>query len=92
LNENNLITEVEDIEGYINAHHINNAMINIDKKVADEVPFESIMVPEDQFTGMYSRIPLITYSNIEQLIFRCPTLLFYTLYLELKDMKKRKSN
>lgn len=62
------ISEVEEVEGYINAFHINNSMINIDKKVADELPFESIMVPEVKFAGMYSRIPLISYSNIDQLI------------------------
>lgn len=62
------ITEVDEIEGYINAYHINNSMINIEKKVADEMPFESIMVPEDKFVGMYSKLPLITYGNLEQLI------------------------
>ena len=64
----NFISEVEKIEGYINAQHINNNMINIEKRVADEVPFESIVVPESKFTGMYSKLPLITYGNMEKLI------------------------
>jgi hypothetical protein len=64
----NKIAEVEEIEGYIDAFEINNTFINIDKHVVDQLPLESIMVPEDQFVGMYDKIPLISYSNMDQLI------------------------
>ena len=62
------ISEANNIEGYIRAWEINNSMINIEKKTVEEMPFESIMVPEDEFVGMYSKIPLITYGNMSKLI------------------------
>ena len=62
------ISEAEQIDGYINAHEINNSMINIQKRIEYEMPLESIMVPEKEFVGMYSKLPLITYDEINRLI------------------------
>lgn len=62
------VSEVDDIEGYIRAWEINNSLINIEKRTIAETPLKSIMVPEDQFIGMYSKLPLITYGNMSRLI------------------------
>ena len=62
------ISEANKIEGYIRAWEINNSLINLEKKAAFDLPLESIMVPEDEFVGMYSKLPLITYGNMNKLI------------------------
>ena len=62
------ISEVDNIEGYIRAWEINNSIINIEKKAKEDLPLEAIMVPEDQFLNMYSKLPLITYGNMNKLI------------------------
>lgn len=62
------ISEAEQINGYINAHEINNSIINIQKRIEYEMPLESIIVPEKEYVGMYSKIPLITYDEMDRLI------------------------
>ncbi|MBN2263106.1 MAG: DUF3078 domain-containing protein [Prolixibacteraceae bacterium] len=54
------IEEAESIEGYTNAHEINNTLINIEKRAEIDMPLESIIVPEKEFVGMYSTLPLIS--------------------------------
>nr|HPR62173.1 hypothetical protein [Prolixibacteraceae bacterium] len=54
------VEEAESIEGYTNAHEINNTLINIEKRAEIDMPLESIIVPEKEFVGMYSNLPLIS--------------------------------
>ncbi|MBN2806071.1 MAG: DUF3078 domain-containing protein [Prolixibacteraceae bacterium] len=62
------IAEANKIEGYIRAWEINNSLINLEKKAANDLVPESIIVPEDEFVGMYAKIPLITAGNIQKLL------------------------
>lgn len=62
------VSEANKIEGYIRAWEINNTLINLEKKAAHDLSPESIIVPEDEFVGMYSKIPLVTAANAKQLI------------------------
>jgi hypothetical protein len=62
------ISEANKIEGYIRAWDINNTLINLEKKAAHDLHPESIIVPEDEFVGMYGKIPLITAGNIQKLL------------------------
>ena len=62
------ISEVDSIEGYIRAWEINNSIVNIEKKAKENLPLESILVPEDEFVDMYSKLPLITYGNMSRLL------------------------
>lgn len=62
------VSEAEKIDGYIRAWEINNSLINIENKAKHDLPLETIMVPEDQFTGMYSNLPLISYGEMYKLL------------------------
>ncbi len=62
------ISEAEEVRGYINAETINQRIIEIENEIIDNTPLESILVPEEEFMGMYSQIPLITQNNIEQML------------------------
>jgi len=64
----NHVPDVDKIEGYIPEREIANAILDIEKRVHDEFPYESILVPENKFFGMYAKIPIVTYSNTERLI------------------------
>jgi hypothetical protein len=57
--ETRSISEAEQVEGYINAREINNTLINLEQRVEYQLPLESIIVPEREFVGMYSKLPLI---------------------------------
>lgn len=62
------IRSVDGVNGYIDAVQINKVLIQIEQEVVDELPLTSIVVPEDKFVGMYTKLPLITYANIDRLI------------------------
>lgn len=62
------IEEAEQVEGYVNAQIINNRLIEIENRIKDEMPLETITVPENEYVGMYSKLPLITHANIEQIL------------------------
>ncbi|MDA3928058.1 MAG: DUF3078 domain-containing protein, partial [Prolixibacteraceae bacterium] len=62
------ISEVENIEGYIRSWEINNSLINIEKHIRADTPMESILVPESEFSGIYNKIPIVTYGDMDRLI------------------------
>ena len=62
------IVEVNQVEGYIDAHEINNSMINIERNAEFQLPLESIMVPEKEFVGMYSKLPLVQHNDMGKMI------------------------
>lgn len=81
------VYEVEKIEGYTRAWEINNSIINIEKHAKEEMPFESIIVPEDQYVDMYSKLPLITFGNMNKLIEDSLVILPDTLKLLIANAK-----
>jgi hypothetical protein len=66
--EINDIPEAEQVNGYIKSVTLNKELDKIEKKLIEEIPLESIIVPEEEFVGMYSKLPLITHGNMEQLV------------------------
>ncbi|MFA9390055.1 MAG: DUF3078 domain-containing protein [Prolixibacteraceae bacterium] len=62
------IPQIAQIDGYIRASEINNSLLNIEKRTSETMPLNSIIVPEDQFVGMYSKLPLVSFENSMNLI------------------------
>ncbi len=61
-------SENDRINGYISAHEINKYFEDIEKRINYQFPYESILVPDTEFSNMYSRLPIISFSNMEKLI------------------------
>lgn len=56
------------IQGYTSEQEKSEKLQQIESDVKEKFPLTSIIVPEDQFAGMYSRIPLIHADNIETML------------------------
>jgi hypothetical protein len=64
----NNIQNTYNVSGYIDSVKVDNELEAINKSVKNEIPLESIIVPEDKFIGGYSSLPIITYGEIERLV------------------------
>lgn len=62
------IPDKQNIPGYIDSIQIAKGIDGIEKQVDHDLPLHSIVVPEEEFLGIYSRLPLISSGNKEQLI------------------------
>lgn len=62
------IPDKQNIPGYIDSIQIAKGISGIGKQVDHDLPLHSIVVPEEQFLGIYSKLPLISSGNKEQLI------------------------
>lgn len=62
------VKNLNQINGYVNSSKIQRALDEIERHVTDELPLTSIIVPEEKFIGMYSKLSLITFGEIERLI------------------------
>lgn len=61
-------SENDRINGYVSSHEINKYFEDIEKRVHYQYPYESILVPDTEFANMYSKLPIISFSNMEKLI------------------------
>lgn len=86
------IVEANQVEGYIDAHEINNSMINIEKNAKFQLPLESIMVPENEFVGMYSKLPLIQHNEMEKMISESITTLPDSIVLLIEESENHKNS
>lgn len=62
------VAEAENIDGYVHAMEINNTLINIERHAEEDMPLDNIVVPEDEFVGMLSKLPIIMAEEKEKLI------------------------
>ena len=60
--------KLQNIQGYVSDEEKNEKLLQIESDVMEKFPPSSIIVPEDQFAGMYSRLPLIQADNIEKML------------------------
>lgn len=86
------IVEANQVESYIDAHEINNSMINIERNAEYQLPLESIMVPEKEFVGMYSKLPLIQYNEMEKMISESIISLPDSIALLIEESKNHKNS
>jgi hypothetical protein len=56
------------IQGYISEQEKNEKLMQIESDVKEKFPLTSIIVPEEKFAGMYSRLPLIQADNVESML------------------------
>jgi hypothetical protein len=63
------IKKPEIVKGYISQQVVQQNIENIEKDVRRLKPAHSIIVPESEFVGIYSRLPLILRGNLEQMLY-----------------------
>lgn len=68
LREIDDIPNKDKISGYVDSLEVIKGLAGIEKQVDHDLPLHSIIVPEEEFLGIYSKLPLITSGNKEQLI------------------------